>query len=86
MNVDTQLKKPPSLGEYDPGIFWSANLCDCFFYLTATISGKVISLAILSSNSLSWLILFFSFPNLLAKIQYFQHFSLFPSGGLSPAF
>lgn len=80
------IKKPPSLVGYDPGIFWSANLCDCFLYLTVSISGKVISLAILSCNSLSWLIFFFfSFPNLLAKIQCFHHFSLFPSGGLTPA-
>lgn len=55
-----------------------------FFYLTVSISGKVVSLAMLFSSSLSWLILFFS--NLLTKIQYFHHFSLFPSGALTPSF
>lgn len=55
-----------------------------FFYLTVSISGKVISLAMLFSSSLSWLILFFS--NLLTKIQYSHHISLFPSGALNSFF
>lgn len=40
--------KTSFLGDHDPGILWSANLCDCFFffffYLNVSISDRVISL------------------------------------------
>lgn len=57
---------------------WLLFLLDCQYFREGYKSSYTFS------NSLSWLILFFS--NLLTKIQYFHHISLFPSGVLSPSF